>query len=155
MTGYVGKFDDGKLSDLPTTEFYDSRHFKASGKPESFDVGLRVWRLGGAAAEVQYGKLLAELPGAKAIDEIGDASLRARAGTVSGLAFLVRDRGTVVSLTCGSSQCTEPVMLLRLAKLVESRLPDLQQATEPTRPGPALPRPATTPGPDQEGGETP
>ena len=141
VTGYVGKFDDGKLSDLPTTEFYDSRHFKAAGKPESFDVGLRVWRLGSAAAEVQYGKLLADLPGAKAVDEVGDSSLRAHSGAVTGLAFLVRERGIVVSLTCGTSQCTEPGMLLRLAKLVESRLPDLQQAAEPAHPGPALPRP--------------
>jgi hypothetical protein len=141
VTGYVGKFEDGRLSDLPTTEFYDSRHFKATGKPESFDVGLRVWRLGSSAAEVQYGKLLADLPGAKAVDEIGDASLRARSGAVNGLAFLVRERGTVVSLTCGTSQCTDPTMLLRLAKLVESRLPDLQQQEEPSRLGPALPRP--------------
>jgi hypothetical protein len=142
VTGYVGKFEDGKLTDLPTTEFYDSRHFKAIGKPESFDVGLRVWRLGSAAAEVQYSKLLAELPGAKAADEIGDASLRAHSGTVSGLAFLVRERGAVVSLTCGSSQCTEEGMLLRLAKLVESRLPDLQvPADEPNKVGPALPKP--------------
>jgi hypothetical protein len=131
VTGYVGKFEDGKLSDLPTTEFYDSRHFKALGKPESYDVGLRVWRLGSAAAEVQYGKLLSELPGAKAADELGDASLRARSGPVQGLAFLVRDRGIVVSLTCGFAQCTEPVMLLRLSKLVESRLVDLP--AEPAR----------------------
>ena len=141
VTGYVGKFEDGRLSDLPTTEFYDSRHFKATGKPESFDVGLRVWRLGSSAAEVQYGKLLADLPGAKAVDEIGDASLRARSGAVNGLAFLVRERGTVVSLTCGASQCTDLGMLLRLAKLVESRLPDLQQQEEPSRLGPVLPRP--------------
>jgi hypothetical protein len=128
VTGYVGKFEDGKLVDLPTTEFYDSRHFKAVGKPESYDVGVRVWRLG-AAAEVQYQKLLAELPGAKPTDEIGDASLRAQSGTIAGLAFLVRDRGAVVSLTCGASQCTEPGMLLRLAKLVESRLPELPAET--------------------------
>ena len=142
VTGYVGKFEDGKLTDLPTTEFYDSRHFKAIGKPESFDVGLRVWRLGSAAAEVQYSKLLADLPGAKAVDEIGDASLRAHSGAVSGLAFLVRERGAVVSLTCGTGQCTEPGMLLRLAKLVESRLPDLQvPVEEPNKVGPALPKP--------------
>jgi hypothetical protein len=151
VTGYIGKFEDGKLTDLPTTEFYDSRHFKAIGKPESFDVGLRVWRLGSAAAEVQYSKLLAELPGAKAADEIGDASLRAHAGAVSGLAFLVRERGAVVSLTCGTGQCTEPGMLLRLAKLVESRLPDLQvPVEEPNKLGPALPKPdLPTPSEDQ------
>ena len=42
VTGYVGKFEDGKLTDLPSTEFYDSRHFKAVGKSEAYDVGLRV-----------------------------------------------------------------------------------------------------------------
>jgi hypothetical protein len=149
VTGYVGKFEDGKLSDLPTTEFYDSRHFKAVGKPESFDVGLRVWRLGSAAAEVQYGKLLAELPGAKAVDEVGDASLRARSGAVNGLAYLVRERGAVVSITCGTSQCTEPGMLLRLAKLVESRLPDLQQPEAPPPPH-ALPELPKAENPDPE-----
>ena len=125
VTGYVGQFDDGKLTDLPTTEFYDSRHFKAQGKPESYDVGLRVWRLGSAAAEVQYGKLMAELPGAKASDEVGDLSFRARSGAVNGLVYLVRDRGIVVSITCGTAQCTEAGQILKLGKLVESRLPDL------------------------------
>jgi hypothetical protein len=130
VTGFVGKFDAGKLTDLPTTEFYDSLHWRAQGKPESFDVGLRVWKLGPAAAEVQYQRLLAELPGAAAKDEIGDASLRARTGQINGLAYLVRDRGVVVSLTCGTAQCTEAGQLLKLAKLVESRLPDLPATNE-------------------------
>jgi hypothetical protein len=70
VTGYVGKFEDGKLTDLPTTEFYDSRHFKAVGKTEAYDVGLRVWRLGTAAAEVQFRKLMSTLPEAKTTDEL-------------------------------------------------------------------------------------
>jgi hypothetical protein len=131
VTGFVGKFEDGKLTDLPTTEFYDSRHFKAVGKPEGYDVGLRVWRLGPAASEAQYRKLLEELPGAHTTDEIGDASLRARSGEINGLAFLVRERGIVASLTCGAAQCTEPAQLLKLAKLVESRLPELPPETVP------------------------
>jgi hypothetical protein len=125
VTGFVGKFEDGKLSDLPTTEFYDSRHFKAVGKSEAYDVGLRVWRLGPAASEAQYRKLQGELPGARATDEIGDASLRARSGEINGVAFLVRERGVVVSITCGTAQCTEQAQIMKLAKLVESRLPDL------------------------------
>jgi hypothetical protein len=125
VTGYVGKFEDGKLTDLPTTEFYDSRHFKALGKPESFDVGLRVWRLGPAASEVQYNKLMTTLPGARGTDEVGDASFRAQSGQIGGLVFLVRERGVVVSMTCGSGQCPEPAQLAKLAKLVESRLPEL------------------------------
>jgi len=125
VTGYAGKFQVGKLTDLPQTEFYDSRHFKAEGKPESFDVALRVWLLGQAGAEAQYRKLLGELPGAKAADEIGDSSLRAKTAEVTGVAFLLRDRGAVVSVTCGIAQCTDPEMVLRLAKLVESHLGEL------------------------------
>jgi len=128
VTGYAGRFDVGKLSDLPTTEFYDSRHFKAVGKPESYDVALRVWVLGTAAAEAQYRRLLAELPGATSTDEIGDTSLRARTPEVSGLAFLLRDRGVVVSVSCGLAQCPDPAMVLRLGKLVESHLGDLPAA---------------------------
>jgi hypothetical protein len=124
-TGYVGAFEDRKLADLPTTEFYDSRHFKAEGKAESFDVGLRVWRLGPAAAEVQYQKLQQELPKVRVTDELGDNSFRANDGQIQGLVFFVRERGAVVSLTCGSGQCVEPDQILRLGKLVESRLADL------------------------------
>jgi hypothetical protein len=134
VTGYVGKFEDGKLTDLPTTEFYDSRHFKAVGKPESYDVGVRVWRLGPAAAEVQYGKLMTTLPEARVTDEVGDASFRARSGGIAALVYLVRERGVVVSMTCGGSQCPEPGQLTKLAKLVESRLPELP---EPARGTPA------------------
>lgn len=141
VTGYVGRFEDGKLADLPTTEFYDSRHFKAQGRSESYDVGVRVWRLGAAAAEVQYQKLQRDLPQAAATDEIGDASFRASAGKIQGLVFLVRERGVVVSLTCGDGQCTDQSQIRTLGKLVESRLPDLPPAAPP-----ALVNPP--PGPD-------
>jgi hypothetical protein len=144
VTGYVGKFEDGKLTDLPTTEFYDSRHFKAVGKPESYDVGLRVWRLGTAAAEVQYGKLMGTLPGAHATDEVGDASFRAKTEQIGGLVFLVRERGVVVSMTCGTSQCAEPGQLTKMAKLVEGHLSELP----PEPPHTAAPPPATGPMPD-------
>jgi hypothetical protein len=137
VTGYVGKFEDGKLTDLPTTEFYDSRHFKAVGKPESYDVGLRVWRLGTAAAEVQYGKLMSALPDARTTDEVGDGSFRAKSGGIAGLVYLVRERGVVVSMTCGASQCPEPGQLGKLAKLVESRLPELPEPAAPGGPAPA------------------
>ena len=154
VTGYAGEFDTATLTDLPTTEFYDSRHFKARGKDEGFDVAIRVWRLGEVGAEAQYRKLLAELPGAKSVDELGDASLRASVGVIDGLAFLGRERGLVVSVTCGKSQCPESDMVLRLARLIEGHLADLEVApkTEPPKPpgllqGPVLlpeaPKPAS------------
>jgi hypothetical protein len=141
VTGYPGEFEVGKLKDLPTTEFYDSLHFKARGQPETSDLALRLWRLGAAGAEAQYNKLLGQLPGATRADEVGDASLRARTSSVVGLAFLSRDRGTVVSLSCGVKQCTEAAMLLRLAKLVESHLGELAGEHE----GGAPPAPGVAP----------
>ena len=84
--------------------------------------------------------MLSTLPGAKATDEIGDASLRAKSGDISGLAFLVRERGVVVSMTCGSAQCTEPGQIAKIAKLVESRLSELP--AEPPRAPPPRRRPA-------------
>ena len=78
VTGYAGKLEVGKLVDRATSDVYDSRHFKASDKPETYDVGLRVWAIGSEAAEAQYRKLLSDLPGAVATEEMGDASLRGR-----------------------------------------------------------------------------
>ena len=36
-TQYAGELTTEKLTDLPTTPTYDSVHFKATGKPETFD----------------------------------------------------------------------------------------------------------------------
>jgi hypothetical protein len=144
VTGFAGPFEIGRLGDLPRTEFYDSRHFRAQGRTEQYDVALRVWRLGQAGAEAQYNRLAAELPGAEPRDEIADASLRARTPDVLGLAFLDRDRGIVVSVTCGTAQCTDPAMLLRLARLIEARLPDLP-SPEGARATPAAPEGAQEP----------
>jgi hypothetical protein len=85
---------------------------------------------------------MATLPGAHATDEVGDASFRAQSGEIGGLVFLVRERGVVVSMTCGSGQCTEPAQLAKLAKLVESRLPEIP--AEQPRPAPEA-QPAAAP----------
>jgi hypothetical protein len=145
-TGYAGEFDVSRLTDLPRTEFYDSQHFKARGQTEKYDVGLRVWRLGESGAEAQYRKLMGQLPGATPVDEIGDASLRARQGDLLGVAFLVRSRGIVVAITCGTSQCSDAATVARLAKLIESRLPELlPQPAQPSGSSPAAPAPEPTP----------
>jgi hypothetical protein len=130
VTGFAGEFEVSRLADQVRSDVYDSRHFKAKGKPEAYDVAVRVWAVGPAAAEGQFGKLVGELPAAIATEEIGDRSLRARGGDVLGLAFLLRERGLVVQLSCGASQCTEPGMILRLAKLVESHVGELRSAEE-------------------------
>jgi hypothetical protein len=125
VTGFAGDFEVGRLLDKVRSESYDSRHFKAKGKPEAFDVGVRVWLVGSVAAEAQFQKLEGELPAAMVTEEIGDRSVRARGGDVLGLAFLLREKGMVIQISCGASQCTEAAMVLRLAKLVESHLSEL------------------------------
>lgn len=145
VTGYAGDFTIGRLTDRVRSDGYDSRHFRAKGKSEAFDVGVRVWSEETAAAEAQFEKLMGELPAAVATDEIGDRSLRARGGEVLGLAFLLRERGLVVQLSCGTSQCTDPAMVLKLAKLVESHLGEL---------GAPRPAPAQLP-PETNAGEVP
>ena len=62
-------------------------------------------------------------------------SARSRARSAA-WSFLVRERGVVVSMTCGSAQCTEPGQLAKIAKLVESRLSELP-AEAPRVPPPA------------------
>ena len=127
VTGFAGEFEVGRLMDRVRSDVYDSRHFKAKGKPsEAFDVGVRVWALGPAGAETQFRKLTGELPAAVPTEEIGDRSVRAHGGEVWGLAFLLREKGVVVQISCGTSQCTETAMILRLAKLVESHMGELR-----------------------------
>jgi hypothetical protein len=126
VTGYAGEFEVGRLPDRVRSDVYDSRHFKAKGKGEAYDVAVRVWLLGGAQAEGQFDKLQAELPAAVPTEEIGDKAVRARGGDVAGLAFLLREKGLVVQISCGVSQCTDESMVLRLAKLVESHLGELK-----------------------------
>jgi hypothetical protein len=125
VTGYAGDFEVGRLMDRVRSDVYDSKHFKAKGKSEASDVAVRVWASAPAAAEMQFKKLSGELPAAVPTEEIGDLSVRARGGEVLGLAFLLRERGLVVQLSCGKAQCTEPGMVLRLAKLVESHIGEL------------------------------
>jgi len=130
VTGFAGEFEISRLADRVRSDVYDSRHFKAKGKSEAFDVAVRVWSVGPTAVEEQFAKLVGELPAAVATEEIGDRSVRARGGEVLGLAFLLRERGLVVQLSCGTSQCTEPGMVLRLAKLVESHVGELRSTPE-------------------------
>jgi hypothetical protein len=143
VTGYAGEFAVGRLTDRVRSDVYDSRHFRAKGKSEAFDVGVRVWSVEPAAAEAQFQRLMEELPAAVMTEEIGDRSIRARGGDVLGLAFLLRERGIVVQISCGTSQCTDPAMVLRLAKLVESHVGELTLAPAA---GPPAQTPDETPG---------
>ena len=147
VTGYGGSFAVEKLSDLPTTSRYDSRHFKATGKGETFDSALRVWKLTPAAADARFAKLLAEVPHAEARDEIGDRSLRGYDGRIVAVAALDRNRGVVIELTCGLDQCRDADQAVALLRRVMSRADRLGQSGKPTEEAPTEP-PSETPPPE-------
>jgi hypothetical protein len=139
-TGLKGLFQEQRLMDLERTAFYDSRHFQAVGQPQTYDVALRVWRLDPDAAEERYLRLLGELPAAKSRNEIADRSLRAQEGDILAVAFLDRQTGAVVELTCGASQCKKHEVLIELARRVLPRLARL------TTESPAVVAPPVVPG---------
>ncbi|MDB4969599.1 MAG: hypothetical protein JWN44_5288 [Myxococcales bacterium] len=140
VTGYIGPFAIEKLGDLPTTGSYDSRHFKATGRAESYDAALRVWRTSPTAAEARYAKLLAEVPHAEAKDEMADRSLRGRDGRIIAVAALDRAHGVVIELTCGLDQCRDANQAAALLRRVMSRAdrlgsPGIKTTEEPATEG--------------------
>jgi hypothetical protein len=132
VTRYDGSFDVSSLGDEPTTPEYDSVHLQARGKDETYDVAMRVWKYDPDAAAKHYDRLLGELPGAQAKNELGDKSLRASTpqGDIFGIAFLDAKRGVVVLIQCGSSQCHSHVDALNMARIVKERV----EAEYPVKP---------------------
>jgi hypothetical protein len=140
VTRYEGPFSVERLADLPQSPTYDSRHFRAVDKPESFDAAIRVWKLPGAQAETRYQALLSEVPHAEARDEVGDQSLRGHDGKIIAAATLDRAAGLVVEVTCGVDLCRDEAQTLGLLRRILARA---QRA--PSEPPPRAERPGTEP----------
>lgn len=112
---------------------YDGVHYRALGKPETFDAALRIFRPGGAeAAEALLAKLEEALPGAKELPGVGDKALRAFDGKrrVHGAAALLREAGLVVQIACGASLCQKDEAI---GKLLGQALGRLAQPAEGER----------------------
>lgn len=125
QTKFDGSFETGPLADEPDTAQYSSQHFKALGRPESFDVALRVWRSDAGAAQERYEELAASLPGVKVTDEMASKSIRASERDIRGIAFLDGPRGLVVLLTCGRSQCASDDQVVALGHLIDDKIEQL------------------------------
>lgn len=125
ITHYDGKFETGPLGDQPDTTNYSSQHFKAIGRPESYDIAVRVWKVGLSAAQKRYARLLEDLPGAKTTNEMADRSLRATQGDIFGVAFLDARRGVVVLMTCGQGQCRSSDEAAAIAKKMHDNVKKL------------------------------
>jgi hypothetical protein len=142
VTGYFGSFEIGPLPDPPlppepgSPRFYATRHFKAAGQPESFDVALRVWRLTPTRAVEQYEALLQTLPNAEEKNQLGTRSLEASEGEIVGVALVDEPLGVVVQMSCGTRQCSDPAQLSTLARVVAGRL---HRLVEPRRAPPTPP----------------
>jgi hypothetical protein len=110
-TKYDGAFETGPLQDEPDTATYSSQHFKALGRPETWDIALRMWKLEPGKAQEQYDALISQLPGVNEKDDIGSRSFAAiekdpQGNEIKGVGYLDAPRGIVVLITCGASQCT-------------------------------------------------
>jgi hypothetical protein len=121
-TRYDGGFETGPLGDEPDTATYTSQHFKALGRPETYDLALRLWRVDPADALTRYSGLLDSLPGVEETNEMATRSLRASEGEIYGVGFLDSQRGVVGLLTCGKSQCDSPDVAAALARKVHDRI---------------------------------
>jgi hypothetical protein len=148
QTRYDGQFETGPLGDEPDTATYSSQHYKALGRPETWDVALRLWRLDPGAAQERYDELSGQLPGIEERNEIASRSFRALEGEIVGIAFLDGPRGLVVLLTCGKSQCATTEDATALGRGIHERIkalwPNPQPPAAPA--SPAVP-PAPTPAP--------
>jgi hypothetical protein len=128
-TKYDGGFETGPLSDEPDTATYSSQHFKALGRPETWDVALRVWRLDPDKAQERYDELLTQLPGISEKDEVATRSFIATENDIRGVGFLDAPRGMVVLLTCGSNQCISQNDANALAQVIYDRIKTLLPTT--------------------------
>ena len=128
-TKFDGSFETGPLSDEPDTATYSSQHFKALGRPETWDVAIRVWRLDPGKAQERYDELLTQLPGVQEKDEIASRSFQAAEKEIRGVGFLDAPRGVVVLLTCGSNQCISPEDSGALAQTIYGRVKTLLPTT--------------------------
>jgi hypothetical protein len=127
-TKYDGQFETGPLSDEPDTATYSSQHFKALGRPETWDVALRLWRLDPGKATERYEELLSQLPGVSEKDDLASRSFTANENEIRGVGFLDGTRGVVVLLTCGTNQCTNLEDATALAQGVYNKLKQLVPA---------------------------
>jgi len=128
-TRFDGAFETGPLSDEPDTATYSSQHFKALGRPETWDVAIRLWRLEAGKAQERYEELQSSLPGSSEKDDIATRSFVASENEIRGVGFLDAPRGVVVLLTCGSNQCLSQDDANALAQTVYARIKTLLPTT--------------------------
>jgi hypothetical protein len=106
VSGHDVTYRAGRLGDLPRTPTYDSLHFRAEDRPETWDAAVRMWRLPtGDAAEGRFQAVAAEVPRAQLGSELADRTLRGSDQGILAGALLDKKAGLVLELTCGVDAC--------------------------------------------------
>jgi hypothetical protein len=113
--------------DPERTASYDTLHFKATGKPETFDLAIRVWRGSPALIDPKWDDLKASIPGVVKGSKLGTESFAAHEGKIFGHAFIDRPAAIVVLVTCGTGLCRSAAETLAITRLVYDRLDRLTQ----------------------------
>ncbi|HUJ57099.1 MAG TPA: hypothetical protein VLX92_01340 [Kofleriaceae bacterium] len=121
LAGFKGELTTDNM--LDPSESYDDIHYRASDKPETFDVALRVWAEDPAAAQGELDELRKDLANARPAS-LGDAAITAEDPEIYGVAFYDK-RGVVVLITCGKQQCRTAGDAMKLARKVKAKLPAL------------------------------
>lgn len=129
-TKYDGQFETGPLQDEPDTASYSSQHFKALGRPETWDIAIRMWKLDAGKAQEQYEALSTQLPNINEKDDIASRSFVAiekdpAGNEIKGVGYLDAPRGIVILITCGASQCTSPDDAVALARVTYDKIKTL------------------------------
>jgi hypothetical protein len=128
-TRFDGGFETGPLSDEPDTASYSSQHFKALGRPETWDVAVRMWRLAPDKAEERYEELLGSLPEVAQKDDLATKSFTTSEADIRGVGFLDSGRGIVVLMTCGTNQCASKDDVTALSLIIYGRIKSLLTTT--------------------------
>ncbi len=121
VTGYAGTFAIERLADLPQTSSYDSKHFRADGKPESYDAAIRVWKLSTLPAMARWEAVRKEVPHAESGHDAGDASIKGYDGKILAAAAIEKSKGLVIELTCGVDLCRDTAQAMALLRRVLGR----------------------------------
>lgn len=99
----------------------DAWHLRAVGLPESHDLALQIWRMPAATLELAWTPLL-NLPNARNVKLLADATIESHNDDVLGLAFIDRSASMVVLVRCGGKLCRSADQVRAIAKFVHAHL---------------------------------
>lgn len=128
VTKYSGQFSETPLASRGDTT--DTWHFRASDKPERYDVAIRLWHLENEQLTKRYEALKQSLKGSTETNDISQRSFFIAQGEILGLGFMSKAHSSLVLLTCGQSQCKNKETLTALAKRAAVNLSRLPRSKE-------------------------